>query len=313
MHGKREYPRRRSRLAGVLALFAATALLTTAVTSSFGVESPVETPLPAASAPAEEPRTAQALPAAPAENQKTRAVMPEVELPPAPAEPVEETPAVKDSYFTDAAFLGDSRTDGFRLYSGLGTGTYFVATGATVESVFTKKVTTDAGEMPLLDALAQTEDAFRRIYVMLGVNELGWSDPNDYYTQYGLLIDRLRADHPEAEVILQTNLPVSRQQDEKKSYVNNTRIACYNEIVRKLAGEKACPLVDAAEAVTDEEGFLRKDWTYDGVHLNQRGCKAWLAYLRIHAVGYTEEEVALPETGEAPAQQPVHETPSPAA
>lgn len=293
MHGKREYPRRHSRLPGVLALFAATALLTTAVTSSFGVDSPAEAPSPAA-APGAEPRTVQEA-AVSAGKQEIRAVMPEVELPPAPAEPAEETPAVKDSYFTDAAFLGDSRTDGFRLYSGLEEGTYFVATGATVESVFTKKVTTAAGEMPLLDAMAQDETAFSRIYVMLGVNELGWSDPNDYYTQYGLLIDRLRADHPEAEVILQTNLPVSRKQEEKKTYVNNTRIAAYNEILRQLAGEKDCPLVDSAAAVTDEEGLLRSDWTYDGVHLNKRGCKAWLEYLKTHAVGYTEEELEEPE------------------
>ena len=36
-----------------------------------------------------------------------------------PWTPVQESEPVDDSYFDDVAFVGDSRTDGFRLYSGL--------------------------------------------------------------------------------------------------------------------------------------------------------------------------------------------------
>lgn len=288
MTGKREGVRRWSRLPGILALIAATALLVPSATSQ-GVDSPLqETVTP----PAAVEETAPVLPV-----EKTRAAVPEEPLPPAPAEPVEETEPVEDSYFKTAAFLGDSRTDGFRLYSGLKTGTYYVATGATVESVFTKEVETAAGKMPLLDALALTETEPERIYVMLGVNELGWATIENYHDYYAKLIDRLRQDHPGAEVILQSLPPVSAQQEEQKTYVNNARIARYNEVVRQLAGEKACPFVDVAQAVTDEEGCLPAEWTYDGVHLNTKGCKAWLDYLRTHPVGHeppTEEGEITP-------------------
>lgn len=300
MHGKREYPKRRSRVVGVLALFAATAVLLPAITSQ-GVESPAEEPLPAGQvtqAPVQPDGDGQTavmkalVPAAPAEaaDPAPEDAAPESAAPTGPAEPVGETARADDSYFAGAAFLGDSRTDGFRLYSGLKEGTYFVSTGATVESVFTKAVKTDAGEMPLLDAMAVMEPEPERIYVMLGVNELGWVDSNDYYTQYGLVIDRLRQDHPDAEVILQTNMPVTRAQEAKKTYVCNSRIAVYNDIIRTLAGEKNCPLVDTASAVADEEGFLRTEWSSDGVHLNTKGCKVWLEYLRTHAVNWTPPE-----------------------
>ena len=49
-----------------------------------------------------------------------------------PFGPVPESEAVEDTYFEDAVFLGDSRTEGFRLYSGLKTGTYLCGVGATV-------------------------------------------------------------------------------------------------------------------------------------------------------------------------------------
>ena len=81
-------------------------------------------------------------------------------LPPAgDASIAAEREPVEDTYFDDAVFLGDSCTEGFHLYSGLKTGTYLYATGATVESVFSKSVSTPLGRMPLLDALKKTHAA----------------------------------------------------------------------------------------------------------------------------------------------------------
>lgn len=195
---------------------------------------------------------------------------------------VPESEAVEDTYFETAAFLGDSRTEGFRLYSGLDFGSYYYAVGATVESVFTKAVETAAGEMPLLDAMA--EGTFDKIYVMLGINELGWKGTELFYGQYAALIDRLRQDHPDAEIVLQSILPVGLRQEEKGGYVNNRRIEEYNEVIRLLAAEKACWHLELGPVVSDETGLLREDWSYDGVHLNGKGCRAWLEELRTHPV-----------------------------
>lgn len=215
--------------------------------------------------------------------------------------PVPESEPVEDIYFDDIAFLGDSRTEGFQMYSGLKTGTYYYSVGATVESVFSKAVDTPAGKMPLLDAMA--EEDFGKIYVMLGVNELGWSKTETFHDQYAKVIDRLRADHPDAEIVLQSLLPVSAKQEEKKSYVNNGRISLYNEVIYGLAEEKGCDYLNVAEAVTDENGCLRAEWNSDGVHLNVKGCQAWLDYLRTHPVGETE----VPAETEAPAETETEE------
>lgn len=202
-----------------------------------------------------------------------------------PFGPVPESEAVEDAYFEDAVFLGDSRTEGFHLYSGLEAGTYFYAVGATVESVFTKNVWPADGKekVPLLDALAET--ACGKVYLMLGINELGWSKKETFHDQYAKVIDRVREDHPEAEIVLQTILPVSAKQDAKGSYVNNARIGVYNQVIRALAEEKDCALVDVAEALAGEDGCLPKELNFDGVHLNPAGCKIWLDYLRTHSVG----------------------------
>ncbi len=196
---------------------------------------------------------------------------------------VPESEPVEDAYFADTVFLGDSRTEGFHLYSGLQEGEYLYAVGATVESVFTKPTQeTAAGKVPMLDALAELECG--KVYIMLGANELGWPRSEAFHDQYGKVIDRIREDHPDAEVVIQSILPVSAVQESKGSYVNNGRIQTYNAILEELALEKECPYLNVSEAVTGEDGCLRPELTTDGIHLNTAGCKEWLNYLKTHAV-----------------------------
>ena len=288
MLGKREKRDGRLRLPAILVLIVTAALVVASGGhQTVAADSPVEAPVERRIQLEEATEAVRSVLSEEARN-------PEPETPETPVGPVPEGGPVEDTYFENTAFLGDSRTQGFQLYRGLKTGTYYTAVGATVESVFTKKVDTEAGKMPLLDAMAKQE--FDKIYVMLGVNELGWNGTEIYHNQYAKLIDRLREDHPDSLVVLQTLIPVSAKQEAKKSYVNNTRIAAYNEVIRQLAEEKQCPYVDVAAAMTDEQGCLRSDWTSDGVHLNTKGCKAWLEYLRTHPVGeIPESEPAAPE------------------
>lgn len=250
-------------------------------------------------------QTAAVPPEEPAQEEPSVTVIPaEPELPELPEEPVEEDPVpekpwgpvaesapVDDSYFDDVAFVGDSRTDGFRLYSGLNRGTYFCVTGETVASA-------DCG----------------KIYLMLGVNELGWKGTDIFRGHAENLIRRLKADHPDAELVIQSLLPVSTEQDAKGSYVNNQRILAYNQVWRELAEENGCAYVDVAEALTGEDGCLPEELSFDGVHLNRAGCRLWLDYLRTHSVAgeapkkpasaQTEPEEAGPAPAPSEPEQP---------
>ena len=283
MEGKRERVRRR-RLPGVMvALAAATLLLTTGASGGTAVSSPL--------AEAAEPVPYKAAPATgkigTGTEARAKALPEETESLPCP---LPETEAVEDTYFDGAVFLGDSRTEGLSLYSGLKTGYFYTAVGATVESVFSKKnFETEGGEkVPLLDAVAEQD--CDKIYIMLGINELGWSKVKTFHDQYAKLVDRVRTDHPEAKIVLQSIPPVSAKQEAKKTYVNNARIAEYNGVIQALAEEKECYFLDVAACLTGGDGLLPKDLNFDGIHLNPAGCKVWLNYLRTHSL--EEEAIA---------------------
>ena len=245
-------------------------------------------------------QTAAVPPEEPAQEEPSVTVIPaEPELPELPEGPVEEEPVpekpwgpvaesapVDDSYFDDVAFVGDSRTDGFRLYSGLNRGTYFCVTGETVASA--TELENWKGEngkkVSLAEAVAAADCG--KIYLMLGVNELGWKGTDIFRGHAENLIRRLKADHPDAELVIQSLLPVSTEQDAKGSYVNNQRILAYNQVWRELA-----------EVFAGEDGCLPEELSFDGVHLNRAGCRLWLDYLRTHSVA-----------GEAPGESATAQT-----
>ena len=261
------------------ALIAAAGLLAAAARSHAGTSPAPEAPQP------EQPVTV--IPAEPdiQEEPEQEEPAPEVSAQEPAWAPVPASHPVEDSYFDDVAFVGDSRTDGFRLYSGLDRGTYFCVTGETVASATDMEnwKTEDGKKISLADAVAAADCG--KIYLMLGVNELGWNGTDIFRTHAGNLLQRLKADHPDAEIVVQSLLPVSAEQDAKGSYVNNQRILAYNQVWMELAEENGCDYVNVAEAVTGEDGCLPANMSFDGVHLNRAGCHAWLDYLRTHSVG----------------------------
>lgn len=301
MAGKREKTTKKLHLPGALLVLIVLAfLLSVGGPRGVAADSPVETKEPEVLQQAEE--TAPA-----AETEPEPAAVAE----PVWGGPVPESAPVEDTYFDDAVFLGDSRTDGLRLYSGLTHGTFLCSTGATVESVFTKSVETAAGTMPLLDALAGLECG--KIYVMLGINELGWNGTDIFRNQSTELIRRLQEDHPEAEIVIQSILPVSAGKDAEGRYVNNGRINEYNQVWLELAEEFDVAYMNVAESVAGEDGLLPEELCYDGVHLNKAGCRQWLDYLRTHAVGDVpepaEEELPLEPAADTVADPMAEETP----
>ena len=97
------------------------------------------------------------------------APLPDPEPEPEPEEPDSPFTTVDASYFDDALFIGDSHTDGFKDYAGLNNADYLCHNGLTVWSAVEKAEF--PGRQPLAQALGGKH--YGKIYLMLGINELG--------------------------------------------------------------------------------------------------------------------------------------------
>ena len=202
--------------------------------------------------------------------------------------PVEESePVADDAFFDNAVFLGDSRTGGLELYSGLKHGTYYWAQGMSVFRVDredSKAFSIDGEDYTLLGALSLR--SYDAVYIMMGVNELGYPVAS-YESALSKLVDRVLAAQPEAVVYLQILPPLNDAMCRAKGlayYINSDNLRAFNEVIQRVAAEKKVALLNIAEVYADENGQLPEKLSYDGCHFVYGAYSRWANYLRSHTI-----------------------------
>ena len=222
------------------------------------------------------------------------AVPPEVEqspieqtATPSPSEEVAAPPdlsareAKDDEFFSDAAFMGNSLMDGFKLFSGLTTCDYYAATSMTVVAATTKAcITLDSGAAgTLVDGLSQKP--YGKIYILLGINEIGF-DVETFIDYYSTMLDTIIAAQPDCDIYIMGITPVSAAKSASGEVFNMTRITEYNTALHQLAADKGCYYMDLVSALAGPDGYLPASETSDGVHFSTNVYQAWLDYVRTH-------------------------------
>lgn len=197
--------------------------------------------------------------------------------------PVPRSAPVDDSYFSDAVFMGDSRTEGFALFSGLDTMTTFASRGLNVSTVYTDAtINLNGTAVTAMDALRSTP--FSKLYIMFGLNEASWPYSEVFIEEYGNIIDEAKTLNPNAAIYIQSILPVTKSSSDSSESFNKTKIDNLNRMLLQLAADKQVYYIDCEKAVADSEGYLPEDSSTDGIHFGVPECEAWLEYLRTHTV-----------------------------
>lgn len=198
-------------------------------------------------------------------------------------EPVFEL--VEDDYFDDALFIGDSRTEGFRLYSGLPNITVYAHKGFQVYTAFDRKlIQIDNEKLTVPEALERNQGKFKKIYMMFGLNEIGWGNDELFARAYYYLIDAAKAANPDAVVYIQSVIHVTKEEADKQSLYTNEVIDQRNELLKKIAEDENVIYLDLNEIFTDEEGNLQEEFSADGIHLKAQYIELWKQYLKAHAI-----------------------------
>lgn len=211
---------------------------------------------------------------------------------PQPIEPSEELPkevvyhTVDDSYFDDAVFIGDSRTVGMYEYGGLEeTSTFYASTGLTIYKMFDSKIVAVPGQKKKITVEeALSEKQFAKIYLMIGINEMGTGTVESFMKAYGEAVQHLQQLQPDAVIYLQAIMKVTTERSGQGDYITNEGIEARNEEIAKLADDEKIFYLDVNPLICDETGGMVASYTYDGVHLKARYIPIWLDFLKEHAV-----------------------------
>ncbi|MCR5403041.1 MAG: hypothetical protein K6E91_04375 [Butyrivibrio sp.] len=193
--------------------------------------------------------------------------------------------SVNDDYFSDALFIGDSRTVGLSEYCAPldERATFYAKISMSIYDVMKKKfISSPNGKIGLEQALS--ENNFGKIYIMLGLNEIGTGTDEYFRDAYKGVIDRIRQLQPGAIIYIQGIMHVTGAKSAGEKYFNNERINSRNAAISTLADQKYVFYMDMNPVVDDENGNLQADISFDGVHLKASAYQKWYEFLLQHAI-----------------------------
>lgn len=205
-------------------------------------------------------------------------------------EPANKTPKPEDapftaadaSYFSDALFIGDSRTIGLREYGRIEGADFFATTGMSVYKVRDESVeVAGIGKVTLEQLLNKKE--YGKIYLMLGINELGYN-MEQTAGKYKELVDWIKENNPGGILFIQGNLHLAAARSDNDEYFNNKRINKLNGSLSALIDNKKVFYIDVNSIFDDEKGNLKAEYTSDNTHLFAKYYSDWVNWLLTKAI-----------------------------
>lgn len=107
-----------------------------------------------------------------------------------------------------------------------------------------------------------------QIFILIGTNDLAAKRTIDEIgADVGRVIERLQAALPDCRIHLQTVMPRAPKFAE--------RVRALNVRYREIAARLGVELIDLFPAFEDGRGALRKELTYDAIHLLGQGYRQW--------------------------------------
>jgi lysophospholipase L1-like esterase len=116
-----------------------------------------------------------------------------------------------------------------------------------------------------------------KLFVMIGINDIGAGDPDSLIqSNYQKLLRTILKSLPNTRIYIQSILPTTAQW----SNCPKEKIKRTNKFIRDFSTRFGFTWIDLYSNFATKDGFLKKDYTSDGLHLNSKGYVYWSALLK---------------------------------
>lgn len=186
-----------------------------------------------------------------------------------------------EQVLSNAAFIGDSRMKGLVLYNGLTSIKDYTDIGLNVETAMSKAfIPSSDGNVVTIQQALSSAGEIERIYISLGINELGWPSVDGFIGKYTELINMVKQTQPKAKIYVLAILPVTKERSDSDATFNNTKINEVNKRIEQMAKDLGVTYLDCRSAISDQSGSLIADASTDGIHLTKAYCEKWLQFIK---------------------------------
>lgn len=195
---------------------------------------------------------------------------------------------VDASFFDDAVFVGDSVSLKLSYYAAssgelgkakfLTVGSFGVG-NAIYDHPDTKLTYQGVSYTNAEEAIAAT--GAKKLFIMLGMNDIGRFGVDGSITNWGTLLGLIRSTCPNITIYIQSMTPVWTGGE--RGGITNTNADSYNAKLKTFAESNGCKFIDVASYMKDSTGGLATAFCSDSyVHLTTEGAKTWVQVLKAY-------------------------------
>ena len=225
-------------------------------------------------------------------------------VPPPSTDTLDYTETEVDEFFSDAVFVGDSISLGWRNYvtskrasnPAFLEGAQFLVSGSLGAESALWDISSDSvhptwlgSQMQLWDSIPLT--GAKKVFIMFGLNDVGRYSDLDMgismaVSNYDDLIDKIKANAPDVEVYIISATYVIEGGEMGK--VTSANLRKLNEALIDYCEDEDIEFINFADALADSNGNLASEYCSDGyVHQTNAAYDMWTALLR----GYATSEM----------------------
>lgn len=116
----------------------------------------------------------------------------------------------------------------------------------------------------------------KAIFLLIGINDIyNELTPSTDYVANNILkiINFINQKLPETKIYLQTILPVEKE-------IYKEKIIAVNEMIKTFVSQSKFEIIDLYSIFANDEGRMKKELSYDGVHLNEKGYSIWVDHIK---------------------------------
>ena len=201
------------------------------------------------------------------------------------SKPVPGSDYVDESYVKDTFIGGDSRVGSLAIYTDLkdrGCTIYYV-TSLSIWRIYDMKV--DGGKKPLYDFIMDTDK--KNIYLLVGLNEIQGGNFDVWKDALNEFVKELKDAHPNAYIYLICNYTPRKLNDMSTKQIIKT-VKEENDKIIEVAKENRVFYITPDEALAAKDGLAKKDYVWDGVHLQASASGVFEDYIMTHT--FREED-----------------------
>lgn len=166
--------------------------------------------------------------------------------------------------------LGDSITDFFNYYE-----LFYDFAKSSGQAVYNRGISGDTTNR-LLERLNENVLCIKpkNLVLLIGTNDIGRGFPLKMTLEnLDAIINATKESCPDINFVLQAVYPINRPMRDAFEKRSNEKILAMNKELIKLSEKYGCVWLDLTDELSDETGNLKKEFTYDGLHLNAKAYK----------------------------------------